>query len=454
MPRARALPTPSPPQPWPRGPHNELQRAAYRGLTDRTVALLESGRFDVNQGNPEGVTPLMHAAREGYSRIVRILLEGGADTSIQDDDGYSALHASSSEGHVDVVRILVEAGAPLEAKSLLGSTPLHRAAENGHANVIKVLSEAGGDVNSRRLTTYTTEKSWGETPLHLAANGGYLDVVTELLHANANPLLGVTDPSTGVGDVPLDRAAFAGHPDVVRELMRHGGLDGCGGESGGVQALGMAACSEHTDIMRILTHAGVVDTSMALARAAAHGRTASVAFLLMHHSLKAPGGSARYVNAGRVPDQEKKPLFCSIRGCSPKVVRLLIDAGADTTSSLQMPGLDLRGWEEVIRSTPLDFAEQYISEKAANDKQLTEEELRGLEAVRRVLMQVDAIHAVSWLWHAPPSVLGRGTESLGRSKTTPPVAGTPIVVMLPLMRRRAARRGMALQALFRFSKKS
>lgn len=447
MPRTRSIPAPSTQQQWPRGPDNDLQHAAYRGLAERTTALLESGRFDVNQGNPEGFTPLICAARKGHSNIVRILLEGGADTSIQNTDGFNALHISSQHGHIVVVNILVEAGAPLETKTLLGSTPLHQAADNGHASVIKVLSEAGADVNSRRFTTWTIGQTWGETPLHLAADKGHLHAVRELLFANANPLLGVTDPDTGIEDLPLDRAAFAGHPEVIRELMRHGGIEGCGGESGGVRALEMAAHGQNTEILTLLTNFGIVDTSIALARAAAYGREASVAFLLKHHSPKASGGAARYVNGGRV--RERIPLLCSVLACRPRVVRLLIDAGADTTASFEV--LDMERGSVVSRYPLVAVVEQYISDKtAANDREFTEEELQGLEAIRRVLMQADAIHAVSWLWHAPPSVFGRAVEPVGSSKTTPAVAGTPIVTMLPLMRRRVARRGMALQALFRW----
>ena len=334
MPRTPAPPALPPQQQWPRGPDNELQRAAIFGKTERTVALLDSGRFDIDQGNLDGCTPLIGSASAGHSNIVSILLDKGADTSITDTDGFAALHVSSQHGRTEVVEILVEAGAHLEAKTLLGSTPLHLAAENGHPSVIEVLTEAGADVNSRRFTAYTVGKSWGETPLHLAAAGGYVSAVRVLLLANADPLLSVANPYTGIGDVPLDRAAFAGHPEVVRELMLHGGLECCAGESGGVSALGMAAHAQHTEIMRMLTDAGVVDTSMALAHAAAQGREASVAFLLEHHSNKAPGGSACYVNAGRDPEQVKKPLFSGILGYSPRVVRLLIDAGADTTKPI------------------------------------------------------------------------------------------------------------------------
>ena len=453
MPPTRALAAHSPQQQWPRGPGNDLQQAAYDGLTERTVTLLDSGLFDVNQGNPEGFTPLICAARKGHSNIVRIILERGANLSIANDCGFTALHVSSQHGHIVVVKILVEAGAPLEATTLVGSTPLHQAAENGHGSVIKVLTEAGADVNSPRWASPMGGQTFGETPLHLAALRGHVSATRELLVANANALSTVANSETGVGEIPLECAAFSGHSGVVRQLIRHRGIRGCGGASDGVVALGMAAHGQHTEIMAMLTDAGVIDTGMALARAAAQGREAPVALLLEHQSDKAPGGRAHYVNARRMwaHEQHKKPLFCSIGGCSPRVVRLLIDAGADTTASYSI--LD-KGGQEVLRLTPLVMTEQYISEETAFDeKKLTEKQLKGLEAIRRLLMQVEAVRAVSWLWRAPPSVCDRNTEPVGeRNETTPAAAAaTAIVMMFPLLRRRATRRGMALQALFRWA---
>lgn len=452
MPPTRSPPARSPQQ-WPRGPDNDLQHAAYGGFTKRTIALLESGRFDVNQGNLEGFTPLICAARKGHSSIVRTLLDKGANQSIANSSGFTALHVSCQHGHIAVAKILVGAGAHLEATTTVGSTPLHQAAENGHPSVIKMLTEAGADVNSRRWAPRTAGPTFGETPLHLAANRGHVSATRELLLAKANAQLFMENPDTG-GDVPLEMAAFGGHSGVVRELILQRGIEGCGGASGGVEALGVAAVGPHMEIMAMLTNAGVVDTGAALARAAAQGREAPVAFLLEYQSQKASGGRVRYVNAGRIREP-RRPLFCSIEGCSPRVVRLLIDAGADTTASYSV--LDMqRGGEVVSRLTALALVDQYLCDKtAAGGRDLTEKDLQGLEAIRRLLMQVDAVYAVSWLWHhTAPSVFGRAAECAGSINTTPVAIGTPLTMMLPVLRRRAARRGMALPALFRWVMKA
>lgn len=145
-------------------------------------------------------------------------------------------------------------------------------------------------------------------PLMLAARQGHLDAVRVLLRAKENPLLGspISAPGGRIQFVPLDIAAWYGNADVIRELIQQFGVEGCGGESHGVQALRRAAicftCWEPVDIMAILTDAGVVDTGIALCEAAYHGREGSVKFLLNsccnRNNSSSGGGSsqARHTN--------------------------------------------------------------------------------------------------------------------------------------------------------------
>ena len=66
---------------------NELHTAADDGCIVRTLAFLSRGLIDVNQGTPEGWTPLMFAAQSGHSRVVELLLKRGAIVSIVYDEG-------------------------------------------------------------------------------------------------------------------------------------------------------------------------------------------------------------------------------------------------------------------------------------------------------------------------------------------------------------------------------
>lgn len=181
----------------------------------------------------------------------------GANVSIlSKDQALSALYLSARHGHVVVTKILTKACADLEARTSDGHTPLHLAAGQGHWEVVMALIEAGATVDPRM--------EWGETPLYSAAAvEGHVEAVRVLLRANANPLTTRTSVN-GVNNIPLDAAAGTGHLDVVCELVQQFGIEGCGGTSGGVDALCQASWRPHFDIMTVLADAGVVGTGNAL----------------------------------------------------------------------------------------------------------------------------------------------------------------------------------------------
>ena len=61
--------------------------------------------------------------------------------------------------------------------------------------------------------------------------------------------------------------------EVAKEVIRQVGIEGCGGASGGVDALVCAAEHNHPDVLVVLTDVGVVDTGSALVYAAGCGIT-------------------------------------------------------------------------------------------------------------------------------------------------------------------------------------
>ncbi|CAM9466088.1 unnamed protein product, partial [Ectocarpus fasciculatus] len=412
---------------WPRGPTNQLHKAAYQGSADRVDALLSTGSVDINQGNPKGWTPLMLATEKGHSRVAQNLLEKGANVSVVGDGGFTALLASAQSGQQAIAKMLVKACANLESADIDGSTPLHVAAQGGHSGVMRVLLEAGANPNSRR--------SDGATPLFSAALGGYVDAVRELLQKQANALLASVPAPSGATFVPLDVAVQHGHSEVVRELIQQLGIRGCGGVSGGVESLRLAATEQYIDIMGILTVGGVVDTGRALVVSAEYSREESVKFLLQCQA----GGGTRYVNNTLDPFG-RTPLVCTIEACgssSPRIARFLIDAGADTKSAVRVTK---PGERTTSRDTPLGFATRSLRQNTVGGKSATEEQLRSLKAIHRLLSQAEAVHAVSWLWRSDDARIGNAVGVSSRMKPTP--AG-------PSLRNRVENRGVALRALCR-----
>lgn len=431
------------PRQWPKGPDNELHFAARHGSMERALALLSRGVIDIDQGDPKGFTPLMLAAFYGHSRVLKVILNKRANVSVVNDDGCTALHMSAQEGHLAVTKLLVQAGADPEMVTFTtGYTPLQQAAQNGHSEVVRVLIEAGATPNSRALD--------GATPLYRAADNGHVDAVKVLLRAGANPLLAKSIPpgAAGAAFVPLDVAAYEGHSKVVDELIQEHGIEGCGGASGGVHALRAAAERQHLEIMGTLTSAGVVDTGMVLQGAASRGRESSVKFLLLQGKWSTSDEGAGYLDT--VNRFGATSLICSIsacRPCSSRISRLLIDTGATTTSAVRLTNAEGKLF---FNDTPLAYTNFKIREEKNRErihgKRATESQLHSLEAIRRLLLRVEAVHAVSWLWASDvPSITHAASGGKGEAKTI----STPLTSMLPVLRRRMRRPRVLFAALFR-----
>ena len=417
---------------------NELHKAACVGATKRTLAALARGVIDINQGTWDGSTPLMHAAGLGHLQVVRVLLHKGADTSVVNDDGSAALHLTTQRGCLAVTNELVKAGAALEAKTAKeGCTSLDLAAERNHWEVVKLLIEAGANPNCRRLD--------GSTPLYSAAYRGHMATIKVLVRAKADPLLTARSSNLPrMTFVPLDVAAQNGHLEIVHKLIQEHGIQGCGGASGGVCALQGAAEKQHVSIMELLASVGVVDSGEGLSGAACCGNESSAKFLLQQWKRNTSGGGAAYLETR---DREgKTPLLYSIQACSPRVARMLVDAGADATTAVRLTASDGSGME-VFNDAPVAFAEMFLADKVLGDKIATESQLHGLEAIRRLLMRVEAVHAVSWLWANDAAFAHAAVEGTG---TATEATSTPLVSMLPTLRRRAGRPRVLLAALFRW----
>ena len=143
---------------------------------------------------------------------------------------------------------------------------------------------------------------------------------------------------------------------------------------------------------------------------------------------------------GYVNSDDNQPLYFSIsvfvppegspRLISPRIVRLLVDAGADTTSPLRVIG---REGEIIFSDTPLALVNRAIHEKVVSRRDATEEQMNRLEAVRRLLLRAKAVHAISWLWRKPvPTAVGGRVESTSRTDA----ASIPLGRILPTLRQR------------------
>lgn len=276
-----------------------------------------------------------------------------------DDDGVAALHAAPpAHGHMDATKMLINAGADLDAACAAGNTPLHGPSLAGHVDIIRALIEARANPDSRRLYD-------GSTALHLACEAGNPDAVLELLRAKAGPrLVKRSSPRMTTSDVPnmapLNVAAMKGHSEVVRAMIQQVGIERCGGATGGLKAIRLATCMDHVAVVTMLTGAGVRDEEGALINATFRGSEATLKFLLQQEDGKAAAGVSC---VGAVSDVSGyTPVYFAVASGwrAPRLLRLLIDAGANTKSTIRVTR---ENGSELFKGTPMALAMRCLAEK-------------------------------------------------------------------------------------------
>ncbi|CAM9984385.1 unnamed protein product [Ectocarpus fasciculatus] len=124
---------------------------------------------------------------------------------------------------------------------------------------------------------------------------------------------------------------------------------------------------------------------------------------------------------------------------------MLIDAGADTTSPVRAKW---KGGLEFNAITPLVATTLLLHRKIAPDgKPATEEQLHRLDAIHRLLLRVEAVHAVSWSWPSDAPFTSHAAEG-GPEPRSPALRE-----MLPILKRRTKIRGGLAAAFLRYSEK-
>ena len=145
----------------------------------------------------------------------------------------------------------------------------------------------------------------------------------------------------------------------------------------------------------------VVNAGIALMEAAEAGREASVKFLLQQEGWTTVDDGAHL----KVRASRRRTAFlhaCGISGessPSPRIARLLMEAGADRTSIVRLLHDDGGGKVVFNDTTPAYAAGMPRGEEKTREGEATEEEgPHRLEAIRWLLLQEAGVHAVSWLW--------------------------------------------------------
>ncbi len=171
-------------------------------------------RYNELIGTTGGMTPLLLAARGGFTDAAKALVAAGADVNqITPGDKTSPLLIATINGHFDLARWLLDKGADPNAASLHGVAPLFAAL----------------NVTWAPRTLYPQPRAFQQQQLT------YLDFMKALLDKGANPnmrvnrkiwysgynfdLAGVDE----IGATPFWRAAYASDVAAMQMLLDHGG---------------------------------------------------------------------------------------------------------------------------------------------------------------------------------------------------------------------------------------
>ncbi|KAG5754963.1 hypothetical protein H9Q70_002403 [Fusarium xylarioides] len=262
-----------------------LHLAAILGDVDIIERLFECGA-SFYASNEDGNVPLVVAVRHGRESAYMALLERGS-VDVCGKNSRTALIEAASVGNLALTKKLIGKGAKVDHSDTDGQTALMEASTNGHSRLVELLLENQSEVNH--------QDHKGDTALIKACIGDHTDIIGLLLAANAR-----LDIKNGREETAFD--------------------------------YGVRCCREGSDsIKRLLNHS--TDPATRDQRYSATLVSAS--------SLKRPGiVSLILEDATFKPTQEHLDLALS-KSCekgNEKVVRLLIDHGANPNMSLNAGG--------------------------------------------------------------------------------------------------------------------
>lgn len=280
------------------------------GLTDPVKALLNRGA-DVHAQDNQKSTPLHLASPHRDPTIFQSLIEYGANVNIRDDQGSTALYLALYNDNFDVIELLIHHGADVNIPNNQEQSPLHLAALRGNLKIARLLVENGARVNARNKDEWTpihvafNKKSFdvvellikhgadvtaqdnsGSTPLHLASDDGNLELVKLLIERNAD-----VNARDKKNSRPLHLISRRGPVEAV-ELLLNSGAETNAQNDNGWTALHVASREGAVDVVKCLLATGRADM--------------------------------------KIGDADRRtPLHLASQNQNAKIVRLLIEAGAD-----------------------------------------------------------------------------------------------------------------------------
>ncbi len=280
----------------------------------------------VNEADGQGNTALIGAAFGGHFHIIQFLINDcGADISIQNHIGCNAIWIAAGYGHVEILKFLIQKVKGkgqidvdvLSQANSSGDTPLLAAVSKGHTEVVNTLltHHESDDDNNDAWKLLTTENKAGDTPLSVAVGMGFEGPMLNLLLDTEDALYKSLTSRSGDSDeiitrplhsknvkglTPLLVACERNFKSITEELMKRG-------------ADPLQTDEKGRTPLAIASFCGCMD--------------------VVEYFLSLKGGTSfeykKYLNQWDV--NGCTPLWLAARTGNAKMVKVLMDVGADDT---------------------------------------------------------------------------------------------------------------------------
>ncbi|OAQ57928.1 ankyrin repeats (3 copies) domain-containing protein [Pochonia chlamydosporia 170] len=175
------------------------------------------GKFDFDERDATGATPLHRAVRQNDHHGVQWLIAHGSEIDAQDLRGMTPLHiAAIYDTNGKLTQILLDGGADKHVLDEKGQSPLHQASRTSpNLELLNLFLRSYDDHDFiARHANFD-----GDTCLHLAADDDWAikGRIDELVRFGAN-----VDARNRHGQTPLHRAVWGQRPDLAYVLLQHG----------------------------------------------------------------------------------------------------------------------------------------------------------------------------------------------------------------------------------------
>jgi len=219
-----------------------LHGAAYLGMVEIAVRLLELRKWDLSTTDVEGNTAISWAVRQGHEAMVKMLLvREDAAPNTPDRNGRTPLSWAVGDGHEGIAKMLLAGGVSPNIADKDGQTPFFWAIRNLQCGIVKTLLERDD------ITPNTADKD-DQTPLQWSVRYHHVDMVEKLLGRKD------VSPNTPdkYGRTPLHQAIIDGRTDIVKLLFEREDVRPNTADKYGQTPLHQAVIDECTEIVTLL----------------------------------------------------------------------------------------------------------------------------------------------------------------------------------------------------------